>query len=321
MKKFLLVTLTLLLVSQVAFGKNFYRYKDSDGRLIVKDYLPDEAVIVGYEVINEQGRVLQVVPPEMTTEEKEAARIKEQQLEALQKKQMEERRRDILLMRQYKTIEDIRRTENNQTAALRANIDLLNGHNSNLNDKLEELQSRAANFERQGKAVPQNTLKEIEATKSQIQTNKNSITRYEEKIKAIAEQFQRDLVRFKELQAQQLIERNRTNGGSSNIGSVYSCPDRASCDKAWKFTQIFAHENASNKLEIVTDTLIVSGKAQSENQVSLSITRIPGEGESMQIVMEVSCHASEAGQKLCASQEVTNLKNRFVDYLTERESL
>ncbi len=321
MKKSLLVFLTLLLVSQVAFGKNFYRYKDSDGRLIVKDYLPDEAVIVGYEVINEQGRVLQVVPPELTAEEKEAARIKEEQLEALQKKQMEERRRDILLMRQYKTIEDIKRTEKNQTAALRANIDLLNGHISNLNDKLEELQGRAANFERQGKSVPKNTLKEIEATKSQIETNKASITRYEDKIKNIEVQFQSDLIRFKELQAQQLIERNRTNGDSSNIGAVYSCPDRASCDKAWKFTQIFAHENASNKLEIVTDTLIVSGKAQSENQISLSITRIPGEGESMQIVMEVSCHASEAGAKLCASQEVTNLKNQFVDYLTERESL
>ena len=321
MKKSLLLVLSLLLVSQAAFGKNFYRYKDSDGRLIVKDYLPDEAVIAGYEVINEQGRILEVVPPEMTTEEKEAARIKEEQLEAQRKKQMEERRRDILLMRQYKTIDDIKRTEKNQTAALRANIDLLNGHIASLNDKLQELQSRAANFERQGKAVPANTLKEIDATKSQIQTNNASISRYEEKIKSIEQQFQSDLIRFKELQAQQLIERNRSGGDASNLGAVYSCPDRVSCDKAWKFTQIFAHENASNKLEIVTDTLIVTGKAQSENQVSLSITRIPGESESMQIVMEVSCHSSEAGEKLCASQEVTNLKNKFVDYLTERESL
>lgn len=70
MKKSLLLVLTLLLVSQAALGKNFYRYKDSDGRLIVKDYLPDEAVIAGYEVINEQGRILEVVPPEMTSEEK-----------------------------------------------------------------------------------------------------------------------------------------------------------------------------------------------------------------------------------------------------------
>lgn len=321
MKKSLLLFLSLILVSQAAFSKNFYRYKDSDGRLIVKDYLPDEAVITGYEVINEDGRVLQVVPAEMTAKEKEAQRIKEEQLEALRKKQMEERRRDILLMRQYKTIDDIKRTEKNQTAALRANIDLLNAHNSNLTNKLEELQSRAANFERQGKAVPQNTLKEIEATKSQIQTNDASINRYEEKIKSIEKQFQSDLVRFKELQAQQLIERSRYNDDIANLGAVYSCPDQASCDKAWKFTQIFAHENASNKLEIVTDTLIVTGKAQSENQISLSITRIPDEGDSMQIVMEVSCHSSEAGAKLCASQEVENLKDQFVDYLTERESL
>lgn len=321
MKKYLLLFLPLLLVSQVAFGKNFYRYKDSNGRLIVKDYLPTEAVTVGYEVINEDGRVLHRVPPAMTVEEKEAARIKEEQLEAQQQKQMEERRRDIILMRQYKTIDDIRRTEKNQTAALRANIDLLAGHNSSLNKKIEELQGRAANFERQGKAVPANTLKEIDSTKSQIETNKASISRYEDKIKSIEQQFQDDLIRFKELQAQQLIERNRSNGYSSNSTSVYSCPDKIQCDKAWKFAQIFAHENASNKLEIVTDTLIVSGKAQSDNEVSLSITRIPGEGESMQIVMEVGCFSSEAGSKLCASQEVSNLKNQFIDYLTERADL
>ncbi|MHC9511479.1 hypothetical protein [Kangiella sp. M94] len=321
MKKSLLLFLSLLLVNQVAFSKNFYRYKDSDGRLIVKDYLPTEAVTQGYEIINEEGRVLERVPAALTTEEKEAERIKQEQLDALKKKQMEERRRDILLMRQYKTTEDIQRTEKNQTAALRANIDLLNGHNASLTKKLEDLQSRAANFERQGKTVPQNTLKEIDATKSQIETNNASITRYKHKIEAIKQQFQNDLIRFKELQAEQLIERHRSNTGESAIGTVYSCTDKLSCDKAWKFAQIFAHENASNKLEIVTDTLIVSGKAQSENQISLSITRIPGADESMQIVMEVNCHSSQAGTKLCASQEVTNLKAQFKDYLAEREAL
>jgi len=321
MKKYLLLFLSLLLVSQVALGKNFYRYKDSNGRLIVKDYLPAEAVTVGYEVINEEGRVLEEVPPALTSEEEEAERIKQQQLEALQKKQKEERRRDILLMRQYKTIEDIQRTEKNQTAALRANIDLLDGHNANLSKKLEELQTRAANFERQGKSVPHNTLQEIDATKSQIASNNSSIIRYEDKIKSIEQQFQSDLVRFKELQAQRLIELNRGNGDIASNSSVYSCSDTGSCDKAWKFAQIFAHENASNKLEIVTDTLIVTGKAQTDNQVSLSITRIPSQDESMQIVMEVSCYNSEAGTKLCSSQEVINLKNEFIDYLTERESL
>ncbi|HEY9032224.1 MAG TPA: hypothetical protein VIM93_12745 [Kangiella sp.] len=321
MKKYLLLFLSLLLVSQVALGKNFYRYKDSNGRLIVKDYLPSEAVTVGYDVVNEEGRVLERVPAALTAEEKEAELIKQEQMEALQKKQMEERRRDILLIRQYKTTEDIQRTEKNQTAALRANIDLLDGHNSSLTKKLEQLQGRAADFERQGKAVPKNILNEIEATKSQIETNKASIVRYEDKIKAIEAQFQKDLIRFKELQALQLIERNRSNGNSASNSSVYSCPDKPACDKAWKFAQIFAHENASNKLEIVTDTLIVTGKAQSDNQISLSITRIPGEADSMQIVMEVGCHTSEAGTKLCSSQEVISLKNQFINYLTERESL
>ena len=319
MKKYVFLFLSLLLVSQAVLGKNFYRYKNSDGRLIVKDYLPDEAVKVGYEVINETGRVLEHVPPAMTAEEKEAARIKEEQQEALRKKQMEERRRDIILMRQYQSIEDIKRTEKSQTAALRANIALLNGHNANLTQKLENLQSSAANFERQGKAIPPNILSKIEATTSQIENNNASIARYEDKIKDIEKQFQSDLIRFKELQALRLVERNNISHNTNNTSAVYSCTNKASCDKSWKFAQIFAHENASNKLEIVTDTLIVTGKPQSENQISLSITRIPGEDESMQIVMEVICHDSEAGMKLCASQEVATLKDQFVDYLTEAE--
>ena len=285
--KHLFLFLTLVVAATAVNAKNFYRFKDSNGRLVVKDYLPNSALKSGYEVVNESGRLIERVSPMMTDEEKQAERVRQEKLAEQQAKERKARLHDRMLLRQYRTIDDIKRTEENQTASLQINISILQGHNKTLEKKLTDLQSSAADFERKGKAVPKSILSQIDATKEQVNENHASIARYNSQVKTIEEQFKNDLVRFKELQAMRMVEQYAQDQRSVPTATKVLCENSRSCERSWKLAQIFAHENASNKLEIVTDSLIISSKPRSDEQLGLSITRIPAKEDSMQIVLEV----------------------------------
>jgi len=318
--KHLFLFLTLVVAATAVNAKNFYRFKDSNGRLVVKDYLPNSALKSGYEVVNESGRLIERVPPMMTDEEKQAERVRQEKLAEQQAKERKARLHDRMLLRQYRTIDDIKRTEENQTASLQINISILQGHNKTLEKKLTDLQSSAADFERKGKAVPKSILSQIDATKEQINENHASIARYNSQVKTIEEQFKNDLVRFKELQAMRMVEQYAQDQRSVPTATKVLCENSRSCERSWKLAQIFAHENASNKLEIVTDSLIISSKPRSDEQLGLSITRIPAKEDSMQIVLEVQCNDSDAGKELCDSNTISQLKQEFIDYISQSDS-
>ncbi|NVK22473.1 MAG: hypothetical protein HWD86_08130 [Kangiellaceae bacterium] len=318
MARNLILFLILTLAANHLAAKNYYRYKDQTGRLVVKDYLPNEAVKNGYDVINEQGRVLEQVPALLTDEQQQAEKIKQQQLAEQAEKRREQRRKDMQLMRQYNTVEDIERSEESQTASLKINMDIVRSHSAALENKLTELQSRAANFERKGKPVPKNILVEIESVKNQLSANQASLEQYQQRVTTIQEQFHHDLLRFKELKAMRLVKQSQYDSDFQDDDLIFSCSDKSSCDKAWKYAQIFAHENGSNKLEVVTDTLIITGKPQNQDQIGLSMTRLPGENESMQIVLEIDCFNSAQGQSLCNSDKALLVRQKFVDYLTQK---
>ncbi|WP_251358187.1 hypothetical protein [Kangiella sp. TOML190] len=316
----LLIAAFAIFQSPLVEAKNYYRYKDKAGNIVVKDYLPTHAVKAGYEVVNESGRVLEIVGPELTAKQKRLQAIRQEQLDAQAEARRKERQRDTLLLRQYQSVEDIERTKKSQTATLNINLRIVDNHTKSLKRKLEQQQKRAADYERRGKAVPEATLHEIAAIKNQITSNDDSITRYNQQINEIDAQFEKDRIRFQELKAEQYITESMRDPNQIDVKDIFACETRISCDKAWSYAQVFAHENASRPLSIVTNTLIVSRKPEYENEIALSITRVPNKetDEGMNIVMSIQCHPSESGQKKCGSSDVVALKQRFIDYLSSR---
>lgn len=314
----LVISIIVLLISASAVAKNYYRYTDQNGKLVVKDYLPTEAVKVGYDIISDTGRLIEKVAPALTKEQRIAENIRLEQLKEQEAERRKERRRDTLLLRQYQTVDDIERTKDSQTATLKINLRIINSHTKSLERKLQEQEARAADYERRGKTVPQNTLHEISAIKTQIAVNQESVNRYNQQIANVEEQFQKDRIRYQELKAEIFIENSLRDSNLIEVEDIFNCQTRISCDKAWSYAQIFALENASRALAIVTNTLIVSQKPQSENEIALTITRIPqkDETEAMNIVININCHASEKGTQLCQSKEVIAIKQKFIDYLS-----
>lgn len=311
-----LLLVIFALLANPASAKNYYKYTDANGNLVIKDYLPNQAIATGYQVLNENGRVIENVPAVLTDEQQKLENVKQAQLAEQNKKRQEQKRFDRQLLRQYNSVADIERTEERQTTSLKINVDIVTNHTKALVEKQAELEARAANFERRGKTVPAILLKDIATVKEQIISNQKSHEQYLAKIEAISDQFRRDTIRFKELQAEQFVKRSHYDTDFQDADLIYSCDDKNVCNKAWRFAQIFAHENASRKLAIITDTLIVTEKPLQSNEIGLSITRLPSTDDSMQIVLEINCFQSPEGKKICNSDSVTIIRQKFIDYLS-----
>lgn len=309
----------LLLFSSEVSAKNYYRFKNGQGKLVVKDYLPEYAIKNGYDIINHTGRLVERVPAELTAEEKQKQRIVDQELQKRHEAERKKRQKDILLLRQYSNVEAIERSKKSQTSTLNINIRIVNAHTESLETKLEVQQKRAAEFERQGKKIPDYVLHEIDAINNQIAANKQSVDRYQGQIDDIEAQFKKDSIRFQELKAEEKFEKSQKIGTVESKSNVYLCESQVACDRAWKFAQVFAQKNASHPLSIVTDSLLVTGKPNNDNEHSLTITRLPEDNEtgSMNIVFDVKCFRSTKGKDRCLSSEIQNLKTDFITYISK----
>lgn len=314
-----LCILALLFISTEVSAKNYYRFKNGQGKLVVKDYLPEYAIRNGYDIINHTGRLVERVPAELSPEEKQKQRVIDQELQKRHEAERKKRQKDILLLRQYSNVEAIERSKKSQTSTLNINIRIVNAHSESLKTKLEVQQKRAAEFERQGKKVPDYVLHEISAINNQIAANAQSIARYQGQIDDIEEQFKKDSIRFQELKAEEKFEKSQKIGTIESKSNVHLCESKIACDRAWKFAQVFAQKNASHPLSIVTDSLLVTGKPNTDDEYSITITRLPENNEtgSMNIVFDVTCFKSSKGKDKCLSSQVQNLKNEFITYISK----
>jgi len=185
--------LLLLLASSVLVAEastRYYRYINDQGVTVMDSRIPPEYVKNGYEVVTINGRVLEVVPPAPSADEKEERAAQRQ-------RQAELAEMDRYLLRRYSSVEDIEAAKQRRSASFDASMAILRGNASNLESQIENLQSRAANMERSGRAIPQNILDSLrdlqnELVKIQKQMTQRELDRVQEEAK-----FQQEIERFK----------------------------------------------------------------------------------------------------------------------------
>ena len=170
-----LVLLTVL--AAPADAATLYRYINDKGYQEIGYSIPAHLVANGYDVIDESGRLIRRVSPQLTEEEYAAKLEQERKLEACEKAIERVHRR-------YEALADIddaeRLFELQLEASLkndRANLDYSRG-------KLLDQQETAADLERSGKVIPAHLVANIEQTQQQIQ----SLTAQMESRKANAEE-------------------------------------------------------------------------------------------------------------------------------------
>lgn len=144
-----------------------YRYVDSRGVTVMDTQgVPPEYAGKGYEVLNQRGRVIQVVPPAPTADEIRQAQAAKVQADA-----------DAQLTHLYSSIADIDRARARRLAELDALIAVAQGNAQGLAAQQSALQSQAADQERAGRQVAQTLLDQLDDLRDQQQNLKGEILR------------------------------------------------------------------------------------------------------------------------------------------------
>ncbi|MGH8434910.1 MAG: DUF4124 domain-containing protein, partial [Pseudomonas sp.] len=158
-----------LLLPALAGATELYRYVDAKG-VTVLDRLgvPPEYISKGYEVLNDQGRVVKVVPP--------APSVEEMRRQLADKAQASS---DAQLLRLYSTVEDVDRAKARKLAELDGVIGAAHGNLQSLRTQQANLQSQAADRERAGQQVPEHLVAQIDNLKAEQAGLQKGIQRYQ----------------------------------------------------------------------------------------------------------------------------------------------
>ncbi len=192
----LLLFILALTSHTTANAGNLYRYKDENGVTVMGLNIPPHLVRNGYEILNNAGRVIEVVPPALTAEQiadrdsKEAERLR---LEEEAKRQKEQ---DAALLKLYSHPNDAVRVLKRKLQDIEDFITLKNGNISVIKGQLEQEEAKAANMERTGKVVSDATLNKINQQKEKIIEIEQEISIKRKEIPAIETEFDKIIKRL-----------------------------------------------------------------------------------------------------------------------------
>lgn len=181
-----------LLLPLVVQATELYRYVDDHGVTVLsRQGVPPEFIGKGYEVLNDQGRVVKVIAPAPTAEERQ--RLLAEKARA---------RADAQLLRLYSNPADVDRARARKLAELDGLISVARGNLQSARSQQANLQSQAAEHERAGRKVPSTLLTQIDVQKAEQQRLQNDINRYQTSRQQAEASFAADHARLSELRGQ-----------------------------------------------------------------------------------------------------------------------
>ncbi|WP_296934600.1 DUF4124 domain-containing protein [uncultured Marinobacter sp.] len=187
--------LALALGFSAQVAANMYRYTDENGQIVISSTIPQEATKRGYDILSNNGRVIETIPP-APTEEEIAAREAEKQR---QKELAEQREKDRALLKRFSHPDQAVKAMHRKIRELEGLIQLKRGNISVISSQLDNEQSRAANMERAGREIPEATLEKIRRLESQIRDIEREITSQTQEIEELRKAFEADIERLEEV--------------------------------------------------------------------------------------------------------------------------
>lgn len=174
---------------------NMYRYTDENGQVVISSTIPQEATKRGYDILSNNGRVVETIPPAPTEEEIAAREAEKQRQKAL----AERREKDRQLLKRFSHPDQAVRAMHRKIQELEGLIQLKRSNISVISSQLDNEQSRAADMERAGRAIPESTLEKIRRLEAQIQDIEQEISIQVEELEELRKAFEEDIERLEEV--------------------------------------------------------------------------------------------------------------------------
>ena len=210
----------MLLVSVSAQADNLYRYKNDVGGTVVDWRVPPEFAGRGYEVLNAQGQVIEVVPRQLSSGELQNKDL----VKRLQQEVKLERARlakwDKFLLLRYSTVEDIDAARDRALRDLKIRLSILASNQRTARNRLESVLARVADMERRGDVPLEQDLDAIAALRADIANTGRAIKEREAQVLEVTDSFDEDRSRFIQLQdvvlLRRSLSRDQTSAGTEN---------------------------------------------------------------------------------------------------------
>jgi chromosome segregation ATPase len=176
-----------------------FRYRNSEGVVVLANTIPAQYATQGYTVLDHRGRVLRVVPRQLSASEiveRDAELAAEREAEA---ERMAQRQEDEELLRLYSTPDDVERALQRQLESIEGAIDTVEANIQRLGTQKRNLQVQAAEIERSGKPIPLRIISGLRSLDDQIAEKQREIEAREAEILATRQDYAADRERLRVL--------------------------------------------------------------------------------------------------------------------------
>jgi len=311
------------LQSLSAMGAKLYRWVDDEGNVQFSDKVPPEHAHRERSRLNERGLEVERVDRAQTKEE--VAREKELERLRAEKERLikEQQARDQVLLRTFRSEDDILMARDGKLASIDVQIKVGQDAIKRLKLRLADMQKSAAAQERQNGFVSKNLQQDIEKTRSQMEENYAAILNKERSKQQITAKHDEDINRFrilKKLSPREEQNNTQEEQHATLLDNVVSCTDASACDSAWAQAKKYALKHATTKLEMESDTIIMTAAPARDHEYSITVSRIrEKEGTGAEIFLDLQCRETAKGRDLCKGEKTGAIRQGFHDALNGAE--
>ena len=190
---------SLLLIALPLTGQaaELYRYLDRNGTLVIdRQGVPPEYAGKGYDVLNEQGRVIRKVAPALPAAELDRQARERQQAVV-----------DGQLRKLYSNVEDVDRAKARKLAELDGLMQIKKANLEATRQLQSQLMQQAAVQQRNGQALPADLQARLDAAAADQVRLQADLQRYAELRTSTSAAFDADRARMQRLEAAQATDR------------------------------------------------------------------------------------------------------------------
>ncbi len=290
-----------------------YRWVDDQGIVHYTDHIPPKYVRKEREELDERGIPIRHVERAKTAAEiaaeKRIERLRKEQQKLIEKQKAEDR----VLLRTFRSVDDIILTRDGKIATIDNMIAVDRGNIKRSKRRLEEMQDNAAQLEKRGQTVSPRYLRNIAQLRDEIRGTYAAILRRERSKEAIYRRYARDIERFKTI-AQLREQSNKKENESRNIwlDNIVHCNTHEHCAKLWKQMEDFVRKYATTPIQILGERIISTRNPRRGSDIGITVSRIrekDKQGETL--FLDVQCRNTLSGRELCASPKVAAIKKAF----------
>ena len=178
-----------------------YRWKDAAGVVHFSDTIPASALAGGYDVVNNDGRVVRHVARELTPAERKAAAAEAAREAAAKRAAQQQSLEDTQMLSAYPTDKDLQQSQQAQLQQIQTDIATLQTNLRSQESTLTDLLAHAADLEHSGKPIPPIVNQRITEQRASVNQERSALSQRHADLAHAQTKFATQLQRYRTLRA------------------------------------------------------------------------------------------------------------------------